>query len=151
MFVTSHVLVGAIIGRALADHPVGAFAAGVVSHFAMDACPHYGDSSMSVTDPEFIRIAKCDGCAGLAAMALAAGLSPKPARWAVLAGMAGGAIVDTDKPCEYFFGVNPWPGWWNRFHKRIQNQAPHRLPHEAIAALALAVVVLRVLPARPAR
>lgn len=150
MFVTNHVLAGALIGRVLARHPVGAFAAGVVSHFAMDACPHYGDDSVSIESSEFIRVAKCDGCLGLAAMAVAAGLSPRPARKAVLAGMMGAAVVDSDKPFEYFFGWNPWPEGWIRFHKRVQNQEPHRLPHELAVGAGLAALVWLV-RARPAR
>jgi hypothetical protein len=148
MFVTSHVLAGAMIGRVMARHPVGAFAVGVVSHFAMDACPHYGDESLTVDSPEFIRMACCDGCAGLTAMALAAGISPKPARRAVVAGMLGGAVVDSDKPFEFFFGWNPWPQWWNRLHRRVQNQEPYRLPHELASAAVLAVLVWRLLPDR---
>ena len=145
MFVTNHVLAGALIGRVMARHPVGAFAVGVVSHFAMDACPHYGDDDLTLDSPEFIRAARCDGCAGLAAMAVAAGISPKPARRAVVAGMLGGAIVDSDKPFEYFFGWNPWPDWWNRFHKRIQNQEPDRLRHELILGGLLAALVWKAL------
>ncbi|HMC40891.1 MAG TPA: hypothetical protein VKI19_14595 [Acidimicrobiales bacterium] len=151
MFVTTHVLAGAVIGRVLAGHPVAAFAAGVVSHFAMDACPHYGDDAVEIGDPEFIRVARCDGCAGLAAMAVGAGLAPRPARRAGLAGMLGGAIVDSDKPMEYFFGWNPWPEAWNRFHKRVQNQEPHRLPHELLIAAALAALVWQVVPERRVR
>ncbi len=149
MLVTSHVLFGALIGRALGRHPVGAFAAGVVSHFAMDACPHYGDERMTASSPEFLRVAKCDGCAGLAAMAVAAGVSPRRCRKAVLAGMVGGAIVDSDKPLEYFIGWNPWPESWRRFHKRIQNENRRRLPQEVIAIGVLATIVGLVLPDRP--
>ena len=148
MFVTSHVLAGALIGRALARHPVGAFGVGVVSHFAMDACPHYGDEAVPTMSPEFLRVARCDGCCGLAAMVVAAGISPRPARRAVVAGMLGGAIVDSDKPFEYFIGWNPWPKWWAAFHKRVQNQEPHRMPHELLAGVGLALLVWKLLPAR---
>lgn len=141
MFVTNHVLAGALIGRVMARHPAGAFAVGVVSHFAMDACPHYGDETLKVTSPEFIRIARCDGCAGLAAMAVAAGLSPRRSRRAVVAGMAGAAIVDSDKPMLYFFGWDPWPKWWSRLHKWVQNQEDHRLPYELVVGAGLAALV----------
>ena len=148
MFVTTHVAAGALIGRVLARHPIAAFGAGVVSHFMMDACPHYGDDTLEIGDPQFMRVARCDGCAGLTAMAVAAGISPRPARTAVIAGMVGGAIVDTDKPLEYFFGWNPWPGFWNRFHKRIQNQEPHRLPHELAVLAVLSWLVWKYVPDR---
>ena len=42
VLVTNHVLSGAFIGRA-APGPVSAFAAGVASHFALDAVPHWGN------------------------------------------------------------------------------------------------------------
>ena len=148
--VTSHVLVGALIGRVMARHPVGAFAVGVVSHFAMDACPHYGDDNLTYESPEFIRLARCDGCAGLAAMALAAGLSPRRSRRAVVAGMLGGAIVDSDKPFEYFLGWDPWPEWWSRFHKHILTEDPGRLPQEVAVAVGLAAAVAIALPDRRA-
>lgn len=144
MLVTNHVLAGAIIGRALARHPVAAFGAGVVSHFAMDACPHWGDGRREMTD-EFLHVARCDGCAGLAAMTVSAGLTPGHSRKAVLGGMLGGAVVDADKPCQYFFGFNPFPRVFQRFHQRIQREAPHRLPHEVMTGVALAVLTLSVL------
>ena len=146
MFVTSHVAAGALIGRALAGHPVGAFAVGVVSHFAMDACPHWGLPDDPANYEQFLRVARCDGCAGLAAMAVAAGVSRPEARKAVVAGMLGAALVDADKPMKYFFGWNPFPGPVRRLHRRVQNQAEHRLPGELVAAgvlVALAVGAVR--------
>lgn len=143
---TSHVAAGALIGRALAGHPVGAFAVGVVSHFAMDACPHWGTPDDAEHYEDFVRVATCDGCAGLASMALAAGVASGPARRAVVAGMLGAAFVDADKPMVYFFGWNPFPGPVRRLHKRVQNQAEHRLPAEVITAaglVALAVAAVR--------
>lgn len=140
MLVTNHVLAGVVIGRLLVRHPVGAFAAGVVSHFAMDACPHFGNPAWEADTPEFVRLAKCDGCCGLAAMAVAASVAPRRCRAAVVAGMAGAAVVDSDKPSDYFFGWNPWPEAWNRFHKRVQNERPDRFWVEVVTAVALAGV-----------
>lgn len=141
MIVSSHVLAGALIGRALARHPAAAFAAGVVSHLAMDACPHWGSGQDPAGRAVFIKVAKCDGCAGLAAMAVGAGLAPGRTRRAVVAGMLGGAVVDADKPCEYFFDWNPFPRRFQRFHARIQNESPDRLPAEVAVAAALAATV----------
>jgi hypothetical protein len=148
VLVTNHVLAGAVIGRVLGRHPVGAFAAGVVSHVLMDACPHYGDDRHPAGSAEFLRLARCDGCCGLAAMALAAGAAPRRSRRAVVAGMIGAAVVDSDKPLEYFVGWNPWPAGWNRFHKRIQNEAPERLPLELAVGATLAAVVAVALRSR---
>ena len=139
MLVTNHVLAGALIGRVMSRHPVGAFVVGMASHFAMDCCPHFGDESWTRDSPEFLRLAYCDGCCGLAAMAIAAGLSPGRSRKTVIAAMAGAAVVDSDKPLEHFFDWNPWPEKWNQFHKRIQNEEPNRLPIEVGTALVLGV------------
>ena len=147
MLVSSHVLAGALIGRALSRHPVGAFAAGVVSHLAMDACPHWGIPDGS--DPElFLKVARCDGCAGLAAMALSGGLSPGRSRRSVVAAMVGGALPDLDKPMLHFFGRDPFPAVFTAFHKRIQDEAPDRLPHEVALAAGLAVAAVVVLRRR---
>ena len=145
MFVTNHVLAGALIGRALRRHPVAAFGVGVVSHFAMDACPHWG---MGDDEPfsweRFYPIARCDGCLGLAAMTAGLGLAPGANRKASLSGMLGAAAVDADKPMRYFFGWNPFPAAVQRLHTRVQRQAPNRMGVELAvgAALASTVVVL---------
>jgi hypothetical protein len=140
VLVSSHVLAGVVIGRLVARRPAAAFGAGLVSHFLMDACPHWGTGDRpGEWSDDFLRVARCDGCAGLAAMAIAAGVAPGHSRRAVLAGMAGAALPDLDKPCEYLFGVNPFPGPVRRFHQRIQREAPDRLPAELVAAAALAV------------
>jgi hypothetical protein len=149
MFVTTHVLAGALIGRALGRHPIGAFAVGVVSHMAMDCCPHWG---IETDTPEgydrFLRAARCDGCAGLAAMALGAGLAPGSSRRSVVAGMLGGAVPDLDKPFEHFLGFTPFPEKFQNFHKRIQNESTSRLPLEVVYAVALAAAALVLVPAR---
>lgn len=152
VLVTNHVLAGALIGRALARHPAGAFAAGVASHFLMDACPHWGTPADQQSYDAFLRVARCDGCAGLAAMALSAGLAPGGSRKAAVAGMVGGAVVDADKPAEHFLGINPFPVWFQRFHKRIQREAPDRLRLEvAVGAALLAAGMAATASGRRAR
>ncbi|MBW8076984.1 MAG: hypothetical protein GJU76_02680 [Gallionella sp.] len=142
MFVTNHVLAGALIGRALRSHPVAAFGVGVISHFAMDACPHWGmDDDEEFSWERFYPIARCDGCLGLAAMAAGVGLSPGPNRKAALSGMLGAAVVDADKPMRYFFGWNPFPLVVQRLHSGVQRQAPNRMRIEIGVGAALAVVL----------
>ena len=41
MILATHAVVGAAIASLIPDHPLGAFLAGVVSHFAIDAIPHW--------------------------------------------------------------------------------------------------------------
>ena len=79
-------------------------------------------------------------------MAAMAAIAPDDTRVAVLAGMAGAALPDLQKPSVAFFGRSPFPRCVDEFHGRIQREAPHRLPHEAAAGvmlLAVGVTLLR--------
>ena len=62
MLLTNHVVSGALIG-ALARRPLPAFAAGVASHFVLDAVPHWGDWG---SRRRFLRVAVADGLVSLA-------------------------------------------------------------------------------------
>lgn len=150
MLVTNHVLSGVQIGMAVRK-PVPAFVLGVASHFVLDAYPHWGDHSIG--DERFFRIARKDGLAGLAAMATFTALAPSGRKTAVLAGMAGAALPDIDKPARLWFGRSPWPAAVNRFHGRIQNESPDRFRRElaTIGVLAAAALVTTGIAARRAR
>ncbi len=136
MFVTNHVLAGALVGLCLPRNPAQAFAGGVVSHVIMDLTPHCGDATL--TAEEFFEIAKRDGLLGLGVLAVVMAATPAPRR-GVVAGVAGAVLLDLDKPCRQFFGVDPFPRWLSRFHHWIQSEAPHRLPHEVAAGSVLAI------------
>jgi hypothetical protein len=145
MLVTNHVLSGALIG-AVARRPAVAFMAGIASHFALDATPHWGDwgDDKSV----FLQVAIRDGFTGLAVMGAVAALTPKKARIAVIAGMTGAALPDLDKPSVVFFGRSPFPRVIDKFHAEIQREARHRFPLEVTVgvsfAATLAALALRV-------
>ena len=142
MLVTNHVLSGAVIGAAV-RRPVPAFALGVASHFVLDATPHWGKFE---SGPGYLRVAVPDGLIGLAVMGAMTALTPRPTRLAVLAGMAGAALPDLDKPSKLFFGRSPFPPAVDRFHKVIQHEAPRRAHYEATAAVifgSLAIALLR--------
>ena len=130
MLVTNHVLSGAVIG-ARARGPGEAFALGVASHFALDAVPHWGDWR---NRQHFLHVAVRDGLAGLAVMGAVAALAPAERRLNVLAGMAGAALPDIDKPCKLLFGRSPWPHFVDRFHGGIQRESLDWFPVEAAAA-----------------
>ena len=150
MLITNHVLSGAIIG-AVTRRPAVALAAGVVSHFVLDATPHWGDCA---DDPSlFLRVAVRDGLTGLAVMGAIAALAPPSARTAVLAGMAGAALPDLDKPSVLFFGRSPFPRAVDEFHKGIQRESRARFPVEfaAGAGFAAALLVLGLRARRAAR
>ena len=153
MLLTNHVLSGALIG-ALARRPLPAFAAGVASHFVLDAIPHWGDWG---SRRRFMRVAVPDGLLSLAVMGALTAASPPGQRAAVLAGMTGAALPDVDKPATAWFGWSPFPAAVDRFHTRIQNESFHRAPVELAAASLFATAALvairraRRCPPRPAR
>lgn len=138
MLLTNHVLSGALIG-ALARRPLPAFAVGVASHFVLDTMPHWGQWG---SQRRFLRVAVPDGLISLAVAGALAAASPADRRPAVLAGMAGAALPDMDKPTNLWFGWSPFPGAVNRFHSRIQHEAPRRAHVELLAAGVLASAVL---------
>lgn len=142
MLVTNHVLSGALIG-ARCPGPVSAFAAGVASHFVLDAVPHWGDVEWEEMVPVGVR----DGLTGLAAMGLLWSRSPRSARLRVLAGMAGAAFPDLDKPYLLFFGRSPFPDRFDDFHLAIQRESRDRMPQELLVGGALLGLALVVLPA----
>lgn len=146
MLVTNHVLSGAFIGRA-APGPVSAFAVGVASHFALDAVPHWGNGK---TIHEVMHVAVPDGLLGLTAMAVVTATTPPGDRLRVLAGMAGAAFPDLDKPADRFLGSSPFPRQWDALHQAVQRESAGRMPQEILVGLAQASV-LAALARRAAR
>ena len=144
MLVTNHVLSGAVIG-ASTRRVAPAFLAGIVSHFVLDAAPHWGKFG---SDRGYLRVAVPDGLAGLAVMGTMMALVPRGSRAAVLAGMAGAALPDLDKPSRLFFGRSPFPPAVDRFHARIQREASRRAHYEATAALIFGSVAIALLRGR---
>ena len=135
MLVTNHVLSGAVIGAA-ARNPWLAFPLGFASHLALDAIPHWGKFD---SHEHFMRVAVADGLTGLAAMGVATAAASPGERVAVLAGMAGAALPDLNKPGKVFFGRSPFPKAFDDFHGRIQDEAPDRFrSHEVVAGAVFA-------------
>jgi hypothetical protein len=141
MLVTNHVLSGAVIG-AVSRRVLPAFALGVLSHFALDAVPHWGKWD---GPPTFMQVAVPDGLAGLTVMGVMTAIAPREARAAVLAGMMGAALPDLDKPSKVFFGFSPFPRAVDRFHMRIQDEAPHRFPREVVTGAVMAATAVGLL------
>ncbi len=150
MIISAHVGAGALIGTAL-RRPLPAFAVGFASHLAMDMLPHWG------TGPGlgWIPVARRDGIAGLAAMGVLTAAAPPGRRLALLAGMSGACLPDTDKIGIYFVGRSPWPRRFDRFHGRIQRESADLLPRDVLVAAALSATAVGLLQllgrSRPAR
>jgi hypothetical protein len=137
VLITNHVLSGAAIGAVVA-RPEAALPLGVASHFVLDAAPHWGGWE---GEEHFLRVAIADGLVGLGAMAAAYALAPRGRRAAVLAGMVGAALPDLDKPTRVFFGFSPFPVSVQKFHGRIQDEAPGRFySHEVVGGALFAAV-----------
>lgn len=137
MLVTNHVLSGAVIGYVARD-PVSSFVAGVLSHLVLDAVPHWG-----VRRPihELMHIAVPDGLIGASTMAVVTVSAAPRYRMRVLAGMAGAALLDLDKPSTVFFGGSPFPRVVDALHDAVQRESPHRMPQEILVGLVGAAMV----------
>jgi hypothetical protein len=145
VLLTNHVLSGALVG-ALARRPLTAFGVGVASHFVLDAVPHWGDWG---SPSRFLRVAVPDGLVSLALIGAFAAASPPERRLAVVAGMAGAALPDIDKPTTLWFGWSPFPAAVDRFHSGIQREARGRFPLELLAAGTFACAALTALRGAP--
>jgi len=142
MFVTTHVLIGAVIG-ARTRSAVTAYGLGVLSHFVLDAVPHWGPDG---DHDEFMRVAVRDGLGGLAALAFVAASSPAGSRRFALAGAIGAATPDLDKPFAEITRRQLWPRPVDRFHRVIQREAPRRMPQELATLAAAALLAAAVVP-----
>jgi len=137
MLVTNHVLSGAVIGYVARD-PVSSFLAGVLSHLVLDAVPHWG-----VRRPihEMMHVAVPDGLIGASTMAVVTASAAPRYRMRVLAGMAGAALLDLDKPSTVFFGGSPFPRAVDALHAAVQRESPHRMPQEILVGLVASALV----------
>jgi hypothetical protein len=140
MFITNHVLSGALIGLAAPRRPASVALVAAGSHFVLDSVPHWGNKDPAL----FRKVAIVDGLIGLATMRAVMGTVPKGTRVAVFAGMLGAAFPDSDKPALMFFGRSPFPEQVDQFHTRIQRESSHGIRTEIKAALVM-VAAVRVL------
>lgn len=141
MFVTNHVLAGALLGLAAPRRPAAVLVVAVASHLAMDRVPHWGLRGARHDDPgRFLRVAVRDGLLGLAVMGAVAALAPAGDRPAVVAGMAGAALLDVDKPAE-LVGWHPVPAAVQRLHVAVQREDERHLARELALGASLAAAV----------
>jgi hypothetical protein len=140
VFVTNHVLAGALIGRRFASRPATAFLVGFGSHLVMDSIPHWGcDMAQPGASDRFLRVAQRDGLLGLAAVAGCVWAADRKQLPATLAAIAGAVILDIDKPSQHFFDRNPVPGWLQQLHGRIQRESSDLMVVEVVSGLTLAI------------
>lgn len=152
MLISTHVLSGALLGRAL-GRPLPALVLGVGSHVVLDRVPHWGVATgwpPVDLDEETMRVAVTDGLVGLGLIALLLRVTPHRRRPEVLAGIVGACAPDLDKPGRRFVGRSPWPEWFDRRHASMQVavEDPHRLPQDVAIAAVAAVATVRLLRGR---
>jgi hypothetical protein len=137
MFVTNHTMAGGLFGTAAHRRPFLAYAAGVASHLAMDALPHWGAEG---DDDIWMRAARRDGLLALAVLAALAAAAPRGSRVGVLAGAAGAITPDLRSPLRVAFDVQPLPDALDEVHTDVQQgkEAGGHLPIELAAAAVLA-------------
>jgi hypothetical protein len=153
VLISTHVLSGALLGRAL-GRPLPALLVGAVSHLALDRLPHWGRGGGWPARPmqgEDLRVAVVDGLCGLGLLALAVRATPAAARGPVLAGIVGACLPDLDKPGLLWFGRSPWPEAFDRFHADLQVdvESPGLLLHDVVLAGGAAPLALALLRGRP--
>lgn len=163
MLISTHVLSGALLGRAL-GRPAPALLTGIASHLVLDRLPHWGLGEgwpPPDMDDASYAIAVRDGLAarpvqrhrwGLALIAAALRVTAAEHRPQVLAGIVGACLPDLDKPGRRFLDRSPWPKWFDRLHVCLQVgvESPHLLRQDVLVSAAGAVVSLAVLSRRSA-
>lgn len=152
MLISTHVLSGALLGRAL-RRPLPALLAGAVSHLLLDRLPHWGHATgwpPQEMDEQTFRVAVVDGLAGLALLAAALRVCPARRRPAVVGGIVGACAPDLDKPGRRWLGRSPWPERFDQLHAELQVavESPDLLPLDVAVAVTGAAVTLGVLRRR---
>ena len=147
MLLTTHILIGGAIGQAVGNAPLG-FALGAVSHFALDAIPHFDpgiwsditkESGENIWNKKIWAFVAVDL---LATLGLLIALLPQSLSLPFIAGALGGASVDL---------VDNVPFWQRKIHQtRIGKQigkfhnSLHFVKKEILRKNAMALLVVQV-------
>jgi len=122
MTATNHVLTGMVIASAI-PNPAIALPAALLSHFLMDALPHYTDPDIGINSFKFKLILGAD--AYIAAMCLLLVFMLQPANmWVIIAGGILAAAPDLMWLPDFIAALKHEPapvyGSIRQFHHRIQ-------------------------------
>jgi hypothetical protein len=121
---TTHVLTGALIGRVV-HRPAYAAAAGLVSHVAMDALPHWGLwPDTPHRRAKFLTVAAVDGLTLAGVLAV---MVRRHRPGSEIAGALGALVLDLDKPAALIGIRQLWPDQVNAVHFGVQrHEQPQR-------------------------
>ena len=126
MTATNHGLFGAVLAVSLHKYPAVALVLAPLSHFLLDAIPHFGDSKMRLRSKKFIRILVADGTLAVASTLAVAWFWPDIALLVVACAFLA-ASPDLMWLKYQFLNPVPRKRWplVARFHSRIQwSQTP---------------------------
>lgn len=153
MFITTHALIGALIGEQLPNSPVWAFAIGIASHFLTDIIPH-GDSNLYkgyVSGARVKRALAYVTIDALVAMMFVLGLFNTEFvqhRLAISAGIVGSVLPDFLVALYEIFRVKKLR-WFHRVHFFFHNMVTaKRGDIPLMAGVAMQLVVLAFLVIR---
>jgi hypothetical protein len=151
MTLTTHAIFGAGLASCMPEHPVVAFTAGFVSHFVLDAIPHWDYEILSESvDPDFgkkmtwsrelmldaVRIGG-DACFGIIASLFLFGHHNLPGLLAIFSGAIGGIVPDALQFVYGHFKKEPLVSL-QTFHKWIHTDM--RLKHRPLIGISSQVV-----------
>lgn len=159
MILTTHAVVGAAAALAVSHNPLLAFFAACVSHFLLDAIPHWDyDIKSLVRNPTdsiqyrikpgkpFLRdlaLAGLDGTAGVASAVILGFFFFSGQVEVALLGAIGGVLPDFLQLVHWVFPRAPLSGL-QRFHRWIQSHASlKKMPILGVAAQ-LGIIILSV-------
>lgn len=144
MFLTVHVATGAAVSTII-QNPLATVPVAFVSHFALDAIPHWhdiirGDAPTKKT----IKIATTDF---LVAIALAVYSMLATENMNLLYGMVAGSVMDTDVVLYPLFEKKGWKKLWpsviSKLHGGIQNETKSLwglLPQALVLLASIAII-----------
>lgn len=140
MFLTNHVITGAVIALA-ANNPVLAAPLAFASHFALDSVPHFGFKGASFKTPKGFALGLTDGLVSLGVYLYL--ISNYPQRfWLISTGMFFAALPDLFYIPDILFNKRFDPKAMQRFHSWIQIELPRGILVEIIWMTAVNIPLL---------
>jgi hypothetical protein len=138
MRLVNHTLTGVAIGLT-ASQPLVALAAGITSHFVLDAIPHWGTKHSDFNDPIGRKWALVD-CTTSLGIAMAAALIWPGALLTLVPATLGAVLPDLHYIPYYLMKKKFWGGII-KFHAFIQTERPWGLISELIWLLVVLSVI----------
>ncbi len=143
MFLSNHVITGAVIALGVKD-PVVAAPLAFASHFALDSIPHFGfrDKTIGFKSPRGFALGLTDGLVSLAIYSYLISNYPQHF-WLITVGMFFAALPDLFYIPDILFNKRFDPKFMQRFHKKIQIELPRGILVEIIWLLAVNIPLLK--------